>query len=60
MDSHCDIHKLTIHQWEAIVNGRIQSWTLLELGKQFNVLEKGVSKFLKRWNDQGEVLKVHK
>ncbi|GBO06025.1 hypothetical protein AVEN_210542-1 [Araneus ventricosus] len=47
------IRNLTIQQQKAIVNGRAQGRTLLELGKQFNISESGISKFLKRWVDQG-------
>ncbi|GBM15243.1 Transposable element Tcb1 transposase [Araneus ventricosus] len=54
------IRNLTIQQQEAIVNRRAQGWTLLELGKQFNISESGISKFLKRWIDQGGVPKVPK
>ncbi|GBO27666.1 Transposable element Tcb1 transposase [Araneus ventricosus] len=50
------IRDLTIQQQEAIVNVR----ALLELRKQFNILESGMSKFLKRWVEQGGVPKVHK
>ncbi|GBM13329.1 hypothetical protein AVEN_226307-1 [Araneus ventricosus] len=51
---------LTIQQQEAIVNGRAEGRTLLELGKQFNISESGISKFFKRWVDQGGVPKVPK
>ncbi|GBM73931.1 hypothetical protein AVEN_133566-1 [Araneus ventricosus] len=54
------IRNLTIQQQEAIVNGRAQSRTLLELGKQFNISESEISKFLRRWVDQGGVPKVPK
>ncbi|GBM41901.1 hypothetical protein AVEN_13620-1 [Araneus ventricosus] len=52
------IRNLTIQQQEAIVNGRAQGRTSLELGTQFNISENGISKFLKRWVDQGGVRKV--
>ncbi|GBM93434.1 Transposable element Tc1 transposase [Araneus ventricosus] len=39
---------------------RAQGQTLLELGKQFNISESGIYKFLKRWIDQGGVPKVPK
>ncbi|GBL83545.1 hypothetical protein AVEN_196385-1 [Araneus ventricosus] len=54
------IRNLTIQQQEAIVNGRAQGRTLLELGKQFNISESGISKFLKRWIDEGGVPMVPK
>ncbi|GBN41455.1 hypothetical protein AVEN_175232-1 [Araneus ventricosus] len=54
------IRNLTIQKQESIVNGRTQGRTLLELGKQFNISESGISKFLKRWVDQGGVPKVPK
>ncbi|GBM10292.1 hypothetical protein AVEN_50010-1 [Araneus ventricosus] len=54
------IRNFTIQQQEAIVNGRAQGRTLLELGKQFNIYESGISKFLKRLVDQGGVPKVPK
>ncbi|GBN78847.1 hypothetical protein AVEN_200165-1 [Araneus ventricosus] len=54
------IRNLTIQQQEAIVNGHAHGRTLLELGKQFNISESGISKFLKRWVDQGRMPKVHK
>ncbi|GBN48347.1 hypothetical protein AVEN_259018-1 [Araneus ventricosus] len=54
------IRNLTIQQQEAIVTGRAQGRTFLELGKQFNISENVISKFLKRWVDQGEVRKVPK
>ncbi|GBO06575.1 hypothetical protein AVEN_126497-1 [Araneus ventricosus] len=54
------IRNLTIQQQEAIVNGRAQGRTLLELGKQFNISEIGISKFLKRWVDQGGVRNILK
>ncbi|GBM12713.1 Transposable element Tcb1 transposase [Araneus ventricosus] len=54
------IRNLTIQQQEAIVNGRAQGRALFELGKQFNTSESGISKFLKRWVDQGGVPKVPK
>ncbi|GBN22716.1 hypothetical protein AVEN_139042-1 [Araneus ventricosus] len=54
------IRNLTIQQKEAIVNVCAQGCTLLELGKQFNTSESGISKFLKRWIDQGGVPKVPK
>ncbi|GBM19085.1 hypothetical protein AVEN_236911-1 [Araneus ventricosus] len=60
MDFRRGIGNLTIQQQEAIVNGRAQVRTLLELGKQFNISESGISKFLKRWIDQGGVPKVPK
>ncbi|GBL88511.1 hypothetical protein AVEN_159097-1 [Araneus ventricosus] len=55
-----DIRNLTIQQQEAIVNGRAQSRTLLVLGKQFNISESGISKFLKKWVDQVGVPRVPK
>ncbi|GBO00317.1 hypothetical protein AVEN_105571-1 [Araneus ventricosus] len=54
------IANLTIQQQEAIINGRAQGRTLLELGRQFNISKCGASKFLKRWIDQGGVPKVPK
>ncbi|GBM45701.1 hypothetical protein AVEN_14145-1 [Araneus ventricosus] len=54
------IGNFTIQQQEAIVNGRAQGRTFLELGKQFNISESGISKFLKRWVDQRGVQKVPK
>ncbi|GBN14970.1 hypothetical protein AVEN_210890-1 [Araneus ventricosus] len=54
------IRNVTIQKQGAIVNGRDQGRTLLELGKQFNISESGISKFLKRWVDQGGVPKVPK
>ncbi|GBM03210.1 hypothetical protein AVEN_142512-1 [Araneus ventricosus] len=54
------IRNLTIQQQEAIVNGRSQRRILFELGKQFSKSESGISKFLKRWVDQGEESKVPK
>ncbi|GBM80411.1 Transposable element Tcb1 transposase [Araneus ventricosus] len=54
------IRNLTIQQQEAIVNECAEGWTLLELGKQFNISESGISKFLKRWPDKGGVPEVPK
>ncbi|GBN48395.1 hypothetical protein AVEN_146578-1 [Araneus ventricosus] len=54
------LRNLTIQQQKAIVNGLAQGWTLLEFGKQFNISENGISKFWKRWIDQGGVPKVVK
>ncbi|GBO04398.1 hypothetical protein AVEN_96342-1 [Araneus ventricosus] len=55
-----DIGNLTIQKQEVIVNGRSQGRTPLELGKQFNISDSGISKFLKRWIDQGGVPKFRK
>ncbi|GBN17815.1 hypothetical protein AVEN_177474-1 [Araneus ventricosus] len=48
------------HPLEAIVNGRAQGRTLHELGKQFNISESGMLKFLKIWVDKEGVPKVPK
>ncbi|GBL81704.1 Transposable element Tcb1 transposase [Araneus ventricosus] len=53
------IGNLTIQQQEAIVNGRAQGRTLLELGKN-SIHQSRISKFLKRWIDQGGVTKFFK
>ncbi|GBN22280.1 hypothetical protein AVEN_108547-1 [Araneus ventricosus] len=54
------VRNLTIQQQETIVIGRARGQTLFELEKQFNISESGISKFLKRWTDQGGVPKVPK
>ncbi|GBM69563.1 hypothetical protein AVEN_219195-1 [Araneus ventricosus] len=60
MDFLHGIRNLTIQQQKAIVNGRAQGRTFLELGKQFNISESGISKFLRRWIDQEGVRKAPK
>ncbi|GBM93737.1 hypothetical protein AVEN_163471-1 [Araneus ventricosus] len=60
MDFRRGISNLTIQRQEAIVNGCAQGRTLLELGKQFNISESGISKLLQIWIDQGGVPKVPK
>ncbi|GBN66239.1 Transposable element Tcb1 transposase [Araneus ventricosus] len=54
------IHNLTIQKQEAIVNGRAQGRTHLELWKQFNISESGISKLLNMWVDQGGLPKAPK
>ncbi|GBM71753.1 Transposable element Tcb1 transposase [Araneus ventricosus] len=44
-------HNLNIQQQETIVNGRAEGRTHLELWKQFNISESGISKFLNTWVD---------